>query len=138
MIAGAALMAVGISLMHYSGMAAIAIAPGISYDPLLFAASVAIAFVASLAALWIIVGAAALAQRRRAGRPSAWPRRSSWAPPISGMHFTGMAAAHFAPDARLPLPGGSVDQFWLAVTLAARHAGAARADDARLAVPGAT
>ncbi len=44
MIASAALMGGGISLMHYAGMAAIEIAPGIEYDLPLLVASILIAF----------------------------------------------------------------------------------------------
>jgi NO-binding membrane sensor protein with MHYT domain len=50
---GAALMGVGIGSMHYTGMAAMQMSPPIVYDPPLFIASIIIAIVASLAALWI-------------------------------------------------------------------------------------
>src|SRR2546421_704470 len=43
----------GISAMHYTGMAAMRMSPGIDYDPLLFATSVLIGIAASVAALWI-------------------------------------------------------------------------------------
>ena len=116
MVASAALMATGISLMHYSGMAAIAIAPGIRFDPALFAASVAVAFVASLAALWIM---AALVRGRADSRmPVRIAAALVMGAAISGMHFTGMAAAHFAPDSVCIVEAGSVDQFWLAITIA--------------------
>ena len=116
MLASAALMAAGISLMHYSGMAAIAIAPGISYDPLLFAASVAIAFIASFAALWIM---SALLRGRTGTSPTIRLAAALvMGVAISGMHFTGMAAAHFASDSVCLFPDGSVDQTWLGVTLA--------------------
>lgn len=39
--------------MHYTGMAAMRMTPGIDYDPTLFGASLLIAVVASGAALWI-------------------------------------------------------------------------------------
>ncbi|MDO8207814.1 MAG: EAL domain-containing protein [Gallionella sp.] len=47
----ALLMGAGISLMHYTGMAALKMEPEIRYDPLIFTLSVTIAFVASWAAL---------------------------------------------------------------------------------------
>src|SRR5688572_7056395 len=50
---GAVVMGAGICAMHYSGMAAITIVPMITYEPLLVAASVAIAVTASFAALWL-------------------------------------------------------------------------------------
>src|SRR6201999_372812 len=51
--AGAVLLGGGISSMHYVGMAAIQITPMITYEPGLFAASVAIAIGSSFAALWL-------------------------------------------------------------------------------------
>ena len=48
---GALLMGSGISIMHYSGMSAIRVTPAIAYDPVLVAASVALAVAASFAAL---------------------------------------------------------------------------------------
>jgi diguanylate cyclase len=93
---GAMLMGVGIASMHYTGMAALRMSPPISYDPLLFIASVMIAIAASLAALWIAFrlrqqysGTAVLAKLGSAGVMGV---------AIAGMHYTGMAAASFAPD----------------------------------------
>ncbi|MFZ2301347.1 MAG: EAL domain-containing protein [Gallionella sp.] len=45
------LMGMGISIMHYTGMAALKMSPPISYDPLIFTLSVAIAIIASWGAL---------------------------------------------------------------------------------------
>jgi len=50
---GALVMGAGIACMHYTGMAAMRMTPGIDYDPALFGASLLIAVVASGAALWI-------------------------------------------------------------------------------------
>jgi NO-binding membrane sensor protein with MHYT domain/CheY-like chemotaxis protein/two-component sensor histidine kinase len=97
LIAGALLMGIGINSMHYTGMAAMRMNPGIIYDPLLFAASVVIAICASGAALWI-------AFRLRENVPRVWLPRMGAAVimgiAIVGMHYTGMAAASF--------PAGSV------------------------------
>ena len=94
---GAALMGAGISAMHYTGMYAMPMSPPIEYDPPLFIASVIIGIVASLAALWIAFqlrhrrfGAALLAKLGAA---------LVMGLAITGMHYTGMAAARFAPDA---------------------------------------
>ena len=93
---GAALMGTGICAMHYTGMAAMRMTPPIVYDPPLFIASVIIAIVASLAALWIAF------QLRQKGPGKAIMARFGSALlmgfAISGMHYTGMAAAGFAPD----------------------------------------
>ncbi|XYJ10113.1 MHYT domain-containing protein [Telluria sp. B2] len=88
----AILMGVGINAMHYTGMAAMRMVPGIQYDPLLFALSVLIAIASSAGALWI-------AFRLRQGASGAWLVQLAAAVvmgfAIAGMHYTGMAAAHF-------------------------------------------
>ncbi|MGB9107740.1 MAG: MHYT domain-containing protein, partial [Telluria sp.] len=61
----ALVMGVGINAMHYTGMAAMRMEPGIVYDPWLFALSVAIAIAASGLALWI-------AFRLRRNVPQVW------------------------------------------------------------------
>jgi len=90
---GALFMGAGISAMHYTGMAALLMHPGITYDPGLFAASLVIAISASAAALWI-------AFRLRQQTPYVRLARAGAAVimgiAIVGMHYTGMAAATFA------------------------------------------
>ena len=94
---GAVIMGAGIGSMHYTGMAALEMQPGIVYDPVLFVASLAIAAGASGAALWI-------AFRLRRNRPNVRLARAGASVlmglAIVGMHYTGMAAANF--------PAGSV------------------------------
>jgi NO-binding membrane sensor protein with MHYT domain len=95
LIFGAVLMGIGISAMHYTGMIAMQMSPSIRYDPLIFSASVLIAMVASLAALWI-----AFQLRRKRSKLAILAKLGSAAVmglAIAGMHYTGMAAAHFAP-----------------------------------------
>ena len=91
---GALIMGGGISAMHYTGMAAMHMQPGIDYDPSLFTASLLIAVGASGAALWI-------AFRLRQHTPYVALIRCGAAIimgiAIVGMHYTGMAAARF-PD----------------------------------------
>lgn len=90
---GALFMGSGICLMHYGGMWAMRMDPGISYEPLLFSASVAIAVAASAAALVIIAylgevrGLRDLALRVGAALVMGLA--------VVGMHYTGMAAAEF-------------------------------------------
>jgi diguanylate cyclase len=94
--AGATLMGVGICSMHYTGMAAMRMSPPIQYYPPLFVASVIIAIVASLAALWI-----AFQLRKKYSALAILAKLSSaliMGLAITGMHYTGMAAARFSPD----------------------------------------
>ncbi|BBV97038.1 MULTISPECIES: putative bifunctional diguanylate cyclase/phosphodiesterase [Pseudomonas] len=89
---GALIMGAGIACMHYTGMAALRMLPGIDYDPTLFGASLLIAVGASAAALWI-------AFRLRKHTPYVREIRGLAAVvmgfAIVGMHYTGMAAANF-------------------------------------------
>jgi diguanylate cyclase (GGDEF)-like protein len=114
---GAALMGVGICSMHYTGMAAMRMSPPIQYDPALFVASVIIAIGASLAALWI-----AFQLRRKYSGAAILAKLGSAVVmgfAIAGMHYTGMAAAQFAPDSIcLAADGGSgMDNATLAVII---------------------
>jgi signal transduction histidine kinase/DNA-binding NarL/FixJ family response regulator len=106
----------GIAAMHYTGMAAMKMSPGISYDPVLFAASVVIAIVAAMAALWI---AFSLPQSHRHRRWHKLAAASVMGAAIVGMHYTGMAAANFAHDAVSMSSGPRIDTTWLAITIAA-------------------
>lgn len=104
---GALLMGLGIALMHYMGMSALCMVQAVSYDPLLFGLSIAIAIVASAAALWIAFRLRHDGHRYSLRLIAALIMGTA----IVGMHYTGMAAARFAPgslcgaddDAQLPL-----------------------------------
>jgi diguanylate cyclase (GGDEF)-like protein len=95
-------------------MAAMRMDPAIAYDPWLFLASIAVAIGASLAALWI-----AFTLRGE----SMWMLYAKLAAAIimgfaiAGMHYTAMAAAHFAPDA-ICRNGPIIDNSWMAGTIA--------------------
>ncbi len=109
--AGAIVMGVGICGMHYCGMAAINVVPGVEYDAALVAASALIAITASFAALW-------LAFRLRSGQ--SWLAAASrvgaavvMGAAISGMHYTAMAAARFALGS-FCRGGASLDSAWFA------------------------
>lgn len=89
---GALIMGAGISCMHYTGMAALRMLPGIDYDPTLFGASLLIAVGASAAALWIAfrLRGHTLYVRQIRGLAAVIMGVA-----IVGMHYTGMAAANF-------------------------------------------
>ncbi len=93
LLLGAVVMGLGTSAMHYTGMAAMRMQPGIDYDPALFGLSLLIAVSASAVAL-------AIAVRLRRQTPYVRLARAGAAVimgfAILGMHFTGMSAANFA------------------------------------------
>jgi diguanylate cyclase (GGDEF)-like protein len=93
---GAGAMGLGICAMHYSGMAALDMAPGIVWNPPLVAASAAVAVAASGVALkvfqWFQMG-----RRLRSHRYQVLAAMVLGTA-ICGMHYTGMAAANFPLD----------------------------------------
>ena len=111
---GALLMGTAIAGMHYTGMGALRMIPGIDYDPLLFALSVLIAVVASGAALWI-------AFQLRSHTSRVWRLRAGAAvvmgAAIAGMHYTGMAAARFPLGSICGAAREGIDVLWLAVVI---------------------
>ncbi|PLC49526.1 hypothetical protein CR159_13070 [Pollutimonas subterranea] len=92
LILGATITGLGISGMHYTGMAAMRMNPAIQYIPALLILSVLIAIIASGAALWI-------AHHLRQHSPRVRLLRVAAATVMGGaivsMHYTGMAAAEF-------------------------------------------
>lgn len=107
-------MGAGISAMHYSGMSAIQIVPMITYQPLLVAASIAIAIGASFAALWL-----AFKLRSGSHRWLGLARAAAAAVmglAISGMHYTAMAATRLSVGSYC-FGGASFDNNWLAGTI---------------------
>ena len=108
-------MGIGIVAMHYTGMAAMRMPAEISYDRALVALSVVIAIGASIAALWLAFRTVAAWQRIAAAVVMGFA--------ISGMHYTGMAAAEFAAHADLdaaPTAAG-LAQTNLAIGIAGNH-----------------
>ena len=108
------LMGLGICGMHYMGMHALRMFPAIEYDPVRFAASLAIAVVASVAALWLAftlrTGQSRLAHLKRCGAAILMGLA------IISMHYTGMEAARFDASSICMVKGG-VDNDWLAVVV---------------------
>jgi NO-binding membrane sensor protein with MHYT domain len=105
LLAGGVIVGVGVASMHYIGMVAMVMPDTMSYSPLLFTLSVAIAIVAGTAALWI----------------GTWVR--GWLPTlgasmvmgvaVSGMHYTGMAAMHVYAAHAMAMGGVSGGDFLL-------------------------
>ena len=86
---GGIFMGLGIAAMHYTGMAALRGQAELSYDRLLVAFSLVIAVGASTAALWLAFRTTGLSQKVAGGIVMGLA--------ISGMHYTAMGAAMFAP-----------------------------------------
>ena len=121
LLVGGVVLGLGIAGMHYTGMEAMQMPAEIRYQTGLFTASIVIAIVAAIAALWI-------AFELSSGQKEAPLKYKLGAAvimgfAICGMHYTGMAAAEY-----VPLPGVSMgdhvlhaldagDNAWLAVTV---------------------
>jgi PAS domain S-box-containing protein len=90
---GSLAMGAAICAMHYIGMAALDMEPPIDWNPALIAASAAIAVGASAAALCIFFWLREVSDHRSFAYQAAAALLMGLA--ISGMHYTGMAAASF-------------------------------------------
>jgi PAS domain S-box-containing protein len=111
-LGGGILAGVGIAAMHYTGMAAMRMASRLSYDPFFVGLSVVIAIAAATAALWLTL------------RPQRlWQQLGGavvMGAAISGMHFTGMAAARFEAIAPVgPAPANGLSYAYLAAAVGA-------------------
>ncbi|WP_339026858.1 bifunctional diguanylate cyclase/phosphodiesterase [Leclercia pneumoniae] len=107
---GALILGTGIVAMHYTGMAALQVEPAIVWNIRWVLLSVAIAMLASLAALWLTFRLrhdAAQVALMRAGAAILMGLA------IAGMHFTGMMAAQFPVQMHMQHQG--VNGSWLAV-----------------------
>jgi diguanylate cyclase (GGDEF)-like protein len=108
---GAVLMGAGVCAMHYTGMAAMRMKPGIQYIPSWFLLSVVIAITASGAALWIafrLRQRSSKIKRLRAGAAVVMGFA------IAGMHYTGMAAAQFPKNSVCTMAGAGLSTSWMA------------------------
>jgi len=104
LVAGGLIIGTGICTMHYIGMAAMRMSPPIQYDKPLVGASVLIAVFASVVALHL-----AFTLRELTGNNLIRRRMVAalaMGAGISGMHYTGMAAAQFAPDSMCMVSNG--------------------------------
>lgn len=90
---GGLIMGLGISAMHYTGMAALKMSPPIIYDPVIFSVSVAIAILASYGAFLVVY-----AGEKFKLSPLIYYGLGGvvMGLAISGMHYTAMAGTHFS------------------------------------------
>ncbi|MCR4510241.1 PAS domain S-box protein [Pseudomonas sp. 32.2.56] len=110
---GGLLVGAGIGAMHYSGMAAMQMAPLLRYDPWMFGVSILVAVALAILALWVRFGLE--------GRlPALWALLLSalvMGLAISGMHYTGMKAARFVGVAESDYPIAVVDSLYLGAAI---------------------
>jgi two-component system sensor histidine kinase/response regulator len=103
---GSLVMGAGIATMHYVGMAAMRLDAAAHWDPTTIALSVVIAVVVSLVAILLAWGL------RREEREVSWRKMlaaSVMGGAIAAMHYTGMAAAHWTPEAAGAMPANTVE-----------------------------
>ncbi|HEX4954899.1 MAG TPA: MHYT domain-containing protein [Thermoanaerobaculia bacterium] len=99
LVLGGTVMGAGVASMHYTGMAAMRMQGTLTYDTALVSISVAIAVVASIAALWLVFHAVKM-----------WHMIASalvMGIAVCGMHYTGMVAATMKHDPTLAVPKAS-------------------------------
>ncbi|MDO8350800.1 MAG: diguanylate cyclase [Gallionella sp.] len=89
------LMGLGISAMHYTGMAALKMSPPISYDPQIFTLSIAIAIIASWGALLMMYQGKCI---KIPDLPRFVLGSVIMGLAISSMHYTAMLGAQIQPD----------------------------------------
>jgi len=108
------LMGLGISVMHYTGMAALKMSPSIGYDVPVVVLSIAVAIVASWGALLMMY------QGNRIKLPPL-PRLLLGAVimglAISGMHYTAMTGTHFQPGSLCLADGPRIEPVDLAMLI---------------------
>ena len=114
--AAGTIMGIGVAGMHFTGMHALQMSPGIEYTIWKVALSVGVAIAASMAALWLAF------RLRSPGIENLAVKRLGaafiMAIAITGMHYMGMSAANFATGS-LCLSGEKLDPNWLAFIVTA-------------------
>jgi len=119
-VMGAILVGSGIATMHYTGMAAMRMFPPINYDPAIVTASIAIAIISA----WLALKLAFWLPRTHSNSIMVILAKFGSAIAlglgISGMHYTAMAAASYAPDSvcRAADVGIGIDNLALASIIA--------------------
>ncbi|WP_448211895.1 PAS domain S-box protein [Colwellia sp. MEBiC06753] len=109
----------GIGTMHYVGMAAMTMAPLLRYDLWMFALSILVAVSLAMLALWVRVGLVTLTKAALKEWHINITASVVMGAAISGMHYTGMAAARFVkpPGLELSQQTSSIS-FYLALGVA--------------------
>ncbi|HEX5793676.1 MAG TPA: MHYT domain-containing protein [Rheinheimera sp.] len=109
LLSGGVLVGAGIGTMHYMGMAAMQMSVALRYDLPMFLLSILVAVVLAILALWVRFGL------RRFNLAPHWLTLLSsvvMGAAISGMHYTGMAAARFVPPPGFTASSDNTDISW--------------------------
>ena len=114
-VIGSLFMGGGITSMHYVGMAAMEMEPGMRYDPVLFSASVVIAVGASGVAMFICRRLQSIQGLK--GTALQLGAALAMGVAICGMHYTGMAAMIY-PENAMPAADNLLSGDWLGAPLA--------------------
>ncbi len=117
LIFGALLMGAGVCGMHYTGMAAMHMQPGIQYIPWLVALSVLIAVLASGIALWLSFHLRQMPHGSIRVRLLSYAAAVIMGAAIAGMHYTGMAAARFPRGSICMAADSGITSGWLAALI---------------------
>ncbi|GFD89534.1 hypothetical protein KUL152_17600 [Tenacibaculum sp. KUL152] len=94
-VIGGILVGAGIGTMHYSGMAAMEMAPLLRYDLPIFLLSIVVAVALAMLSLWIKFGITAATKSKDLLGKHVVLASVVMGLAIAGMHYTGMAAARF-------------------------------------------
>lgn len=95
LIIGGVLVGAGIGTMHYLGMAAMDMAPLLRYDLFMFSVSIFVAIVLAILSLWVRFGLDDIGKIHLSSKLKMTISSCVMGMAISGMHYTGMAAARF-------------------------------------------
>lgn len=113
---GALLMAAGIGAMHYTGMEAMEMGATLRYEPRMFVASIVVAhFLAMLALRTKFVFSSS---RHRENFLVKLGTAGLMGGAVTGMHYTGMAAAYFFPHTEVMPTGVPMDKSMLVSIIA--------------------
>lgn len=113
LLAGGVLVGAGIGTMHYAGMAGMRMELELRYDPLMFGLSIVVAVVLATLALWVRFG---LSKFKQLDESRLLLAAIVMGCAITGMHYTGMAAARFVGQVA-PGSTGSSNSSFLALAI---------------------
>ena len=120
LLVGGLLVGSGIGTMHYTGMAAMEMAPLLRYNPWMFGLSIIVAVSLAILSLWIRIGLIHLWKEKSKEWLANLVSSIIMGLAIAGMHYTGMAAARFVKPIGFELSNQPAEtSFYLALAVSA-------------------